>query len=327
MEIGEAFAKSLANLVEGLTQAHLNTLLGLGAQHALDVETAHLARLALQSMAVQFAMHHELFHLLCGHLDHHIVASDSAALSLEELALSARRRGRKGHAASEAEAGLSMYRELEADASALQFLVDRCVIGDLGQLIAQGAHGVRDKRALRLALTELPKRQRALGFRVVLASIWLVLMLFEGLREGHEGQATSITHPWPAARALALLVTLLPFYCRMRGFREDSSGFRYAVLTKASALAATDFMNNVAKPAMKFAVALVDEEQLLSSFENPQPTQSNLLADVLRDLKAMLFGEPFSSLGGQQLRQLLEQRLTLQVLLSPYEYFDRESDW
>lgn len=309
IEFGDEFLHRLLNLISLLDDDRLAALV-YGAQlpEESDPDRLEATRVALYSVAEQFVIHHELFHLLCGHLDQQIEASGQKRLSINETpgtpwSAPARATISSGSA-------LSLYIEMEADNSALQFLVDRCAIADLAAVFPSLKEGQG-------TLSTLEGPIKAPAFRLLFAAVWLVLWLFEDLRDG----AASISHPWPSARLLALLFTLLPYYADMASDPEDADGERFAVLTEHTAALATEYMLEVVSPAMKFVLALADDDQVVQQFREPDLSRSDLFADVLLDLKSLVFGDKVMTPGAQQLLELERRRGEFTRLFAPYRYF------
>lgn len=309
IELGDEFLHRLLNLVSLLDDDRLSALVyGAHLSEESDPDRLEGARVALYSMAEQFVIHHELFHLLCGHLDQQVKASRRIRLSISETP------GAHRSAAAMADISRgtvqSLYIEMEADNSAVQFLVDQCAIADLATVFPYLEDGPR-------VLSMLEGPIKAPAFRLFFAAVWLVLWLFEDLRNG----AASISHPWPSARLLALLFTLLPYYADMASAPADGDGEHFALLTEHTAALATEYMLEVVSPAMKFVLALADDDQVVQQFKEPDLSRSDLFADVLLDLKSLLFGDQVKTPGALQLLELERRRGEFTRLFAPYRYF------
>jgi hypothetical protein len=313
IEFGDEFLSRLVNLVEHIDAEQLSLLLAPTPEAGQSEQTAQIedARLALYAIGEQFVIHHELFHLLCGHLDQRLASSTRRGLALEELSLAALRHKKPKNRKRTEAMELALFIELEADSSAAQFLFDKCLIGDLAAVFPDLATD-----GLPLSLVEGPGR--AAAFRLCFAAIWLVLLLFEGLRVDQP----SGSHPWPATRLLALLFTLLPYFADIADEAEAIGGERFAILTEHTASSTREFMLDVVRPAMKFVLAHGDAEEVLDRYKAPDPTRSSLFADVLHDLQGLIFDTPLKTQGGSQLLSLIRKRPQFTALLEPYRYFD-----
>lgn len=312
IQFGDVFLKSLLNLIDGISDEQLSQLLQPGASSAADAKALEDTRIVLYSVAEQFLMHHELFHLLCGHLDQRAVELGDAGFALDELELAASAKSQPVKKRPSTKADLPFFVELEADASAIQFLADRAAMGDIARIIAN---------AKARPISELEGDERAMAFRLCIASVWLVMLLFEGLRDGDEA---SFSHPWPAARLMGLLFALAPFYATIIDITEDVNGDRFTVLNGDTRERMTDYLINAVKPAMKFAVGLVDGDQVVAGYQRPDPCRSNLFVDTLRDLAALIFNKEVITPGGRQLDRLMRKRAQFLKLMRPYRYFELE---
>lgn len=312
IDLGDEFLYRLLNLIELLDDAQLTALLGADRITPPDADRLEAARVALYGVAEQFVLHHELFHLLCGHLDQQPAESSGRALSLQEMSASARSRVRRGGRADDP--ALRLYVELEADNTALQFLVDRCIVGDLAPVLPES-----DVANTPLSTLEGPAKAPA--FRLTFAAVWLVLWLFEDLRCDEPSES----HPWPAARLMALFFTLLPYYADLATDPADSDEERFATLTAESATLATEYMIHVVSPAMKFVVALADDDEIVRQYRDPDLSRSSLFADVLLDLRGLIFGHEVKTPGALQLLALEGRRSEFMRLFEPYRYFRSDS--
>lgn len=312
IQFGDGFLKSLLNLIDGLDDEQLSKLLQPDGASAADAKTLEDTRIVLYSVAEQFLMHHELFHLLCGHLDQRSAELGEAGFAIDELELAASAKAQPGKRRPSTKADLPFFVELEADASAIQFLADRAAMGDIARIIANA----EDR-----PISELEGQERATAFRLCIASVWLVMLLFEGL---HDGDDASLSHPWPAARIMGLLFALAPFYASITDITEDAKGDRFTVLTGDTPERMTDYLINAVKPAMKFAVALVDGNQIVAGYQKPDPGRSNLFVDTLRDLAALIFNKEVTTPSGRQLDGLMRRRTHFLKLMRPYRYFELE---
>lgn len=315
IEFGNNLLHRLLNLIAQLDDAQVAALLDPAAPSAPPGEGLETVRLALYSIAEQFVTHHELFHLLCGHLDHRIASSKARRLSLEEYELAAAARANGAPTQEDEASHLPLFIELEADNSALQFLADKCVIGDLAAVCPS-------LEAAPTPLSRVDGADKAPAFRVCLTAVWLVLWLFEDLRDGEPSRS----HPWPATRLLAVLFTLLPYYADIPDRTlEERSGERFTTLTEQTAALATEYLVEVVRPAMKFALALADDEQVVRQYRSPDPALSGLFSDVLLDLKALIFDAEVQTPGGLQLLAVGRRRAAFGDLFKPYRYFDPDT--
>lgn len=312
IQFGDGFVKSLLNLIDGLSDQQLSRLLSPDDSAIAGANELEDTRIVLYSVAEQFLMHHELFHLLCGHLDQRADELGDAGRALDELELAAFSKSQPPKPKASVKADLPYFVELEADASAIQFLADRTAMGDLARIVVD---------AETRPISDLEGPERAKAFRLCIASAWLVMLLFEGLRDGDEA---SLSHPWPGARIMGLLLALAPFYASVTDITEDPNGDRFTTLTDRTAESMVDYLMNAVNPAMKFAVSLVDGDRVVGEYRDPTSKRSDLFVDTLRDLSALIFSKEVATPSGRQLDRLMRRRAQFLRLMRPYRYFDLE---
>lgn len=312
VEIGDGFLQDLLNVIEQLDADQLTLLMTRPGEAASASPFLHNdVRTALFSIAEQFVMHHELFHVLCGHLDQHIASAAGHSIAIDEsrsalyASVSAPFDGQMT-----AERELSLFIELEADNSALQWLAHRCAIGDLMVVLPSMADGA-------VPLSRVALVDKAIAFRLCFAAVWLVLLSFE--RSG-ASERTSTTHPWPSARLFALLVTLMPYYVEGADVHEDDQGQRFVVLDDETLEPTRSFLLDVVRPAMKFVIAHADGDRVVSRYEEADPRRSDLFADVLRDLQALLLEDEVTTPGGRQVLAMFKKRRHYADMFSDYRY-------
>lgn len=314
VEIGDGFLGELLSTIEGLDESQLALLMQPPAGGPVLATETSAARLALFAVAEQFILHHELFHLLCGHLDQLVATAKGQRIALDETRMAGQAGvSRPFVGPMTAEYELLMFVELEADNSALQWLVDRCTIGDLSPLAPP-------RQGTEVPLSEVAPGDQAVPFRFCFAAVWLVLLLFE--RSGASEHA-SATHPWPSARLLSLIMTLMPYYVQGVEIGEDEEGRRYTVLNDETLEPTKAFLLDVVRPAMRFVAAHADGAKVIGSYEAADPNRSDLFADVLRDLRAILLDDNVTTPGGRQVLALLKKRREFAGLFADYSYVAR----
>jgi hypothetical protein len=308
IEIGAQFLADLSARIEGIDADDLDVLLALEDRE--NPLTAADARIVLHAMAEQFIVHHDLFHVLGGHVAHDLAASGASARAA--LAFSEPNALRLGQAPGDTgsamapELELSLYRELEGDDSALQLLADHCAFEDLAASldIPPAPVAAYDGDA------------RVIGFRLLFAAAWLVLLALEPARD--EFADESGTHPWPAARLLSLLFTLLQHFVGPAPMREDERGQQFMTLSAATLDSVRGYLMDVVRPTMKFVVAQADGARVVALFEQADPGRSDLFADVLLDLKGLFLDQEVRTPAGRQLLALLVRRSHFRQLFAPY---------
>jgi hypothetical protein len=305
VELGGPFLAQLAGMIEGVDELDLAALVAVEA--VADAPEAEDVRIALHGLVRHFVVQHELFHVLGGHLAHLAATSRKAITSLIEpggLQLS----GKGRNSAETGQIELARYRELEADNSALQIMVDHCSFGDLAAAL---------KQPEAVPITDHDGTDRILAFRIMFAAAWLVLLALERDQEAD----VDLSYPWPAARLLSLLSTLLLHYTGDKGMREDQDSQRYLSMSGQTIEPTREFLTAVAGPVVKFMVTRTDAAAVVERFRRNEPGPSALLDAVMRDLKDLLLDGPIHSAAGRQLLELQSKRRRYNELFAPYRMF------
>lgn len=309
VELGDDFVVRLLTSIAALDERQLSSIASLERGEVQTAPDSDAVRAALYAVAEQFVLSHELFHVLCGHLDHRITRTGGSELALEEFAFEATSGAAAVAVAAETRADerdMSFYRELEADDTALQFLVAMCRIEGLAAVVP----AVESEATLVLVP---PGDDRRLAFRFLFAALWQVVSIFETVRGSN---AESGRHPFPAARLMALLFTLMPYY-----LADDDATYELGERVKLTASAtelAQDYMRSVVRPAMEFALSQISSDDLTGDAAGPDA--SDLFADTLLDLKALMFDEDVRTPAGRQVRRASEQRRDYRRALQPFRF-------
>lgn len=317
VEFGEAFLKRLYSSIEDLDDEQLHVLLSTGENEAETVDLSYV-RTALYVIAEQFMIHHELFHVIGGHLDHKVAASGGKALDLDESGALCLEFGENTSEELSAEMALALYIELEADNSALQMLADYCSLGDLANVLQQ--------TPVPVPIVECTGRDRVLAFRLVFAGVWLLLLALEQ-GASQRRQPLRLTHPWPAARLMSLLFTLMPYFIDGVEVRSDDRGQQIATLTTETKALTLQYLQEVVEHTMKFVLAHADTDRVIARFRTPDPQRSDLFADVLHDLHALLFDEEVNTAGGRQMLALASNRRAYFDLFRAFRYVQSAADY
>jgi hypothetical protein len=130
--------------------------------------------------------------------------------------------------------------ESEADCSAIQWM-------------CQGLHPVVLHRLLETQnkpIQFLSGHNRAIAFRILLASIWLAIRRLESARE-ELLRNNSKTHPLPATRVFGAFGTLLMHYSRISNVRYDSDGGAQHKLSETDITSIRRFLRLVLGPVLK----------------------------------------------------------------------------
>lgn len=268
----------------------------------------------LYELGIQFVLHHELFHLLCGHLD--LVAretvGDRVQLDEELVYLAA-----AGRPVSHGDLVRSYYLELEADALALEWLLGRLSFTSIDQQL----------NSLGLAtdgdwtISELQDDSRIIGFRFVNAAVWAIVLQIEANRRKEYPERLR-SHPLPTARLIALTKTLMGAYCRVESLRVSETG---ALLWKPQPKdlePVKEFWRSVMLPAFEFVTNLPNV--MSPHAASPAATDSSEFSarSVLQDIGDLLGQRAPQGPGGRQLARIERLRMEMARELSELRYLD-----
>lgn len=270
----------------------------------------------LYELGIQFVLHHELFHLLCGHLD--LVASETVGdrVEIDEGLVYLAAAGRP---VSDSDLVRSYYLELEADALALEWLLDRLSFTSIDQQL--DTLGLGPATDGDWTISDLQGDSRILGFRFVTAAVWAVVLQIEANRR-KAGPERFRSHPLPAARLIALTKTLMGWYCRVESLRVSETG---ALLWKPQPKdlePIKEFWRSVMLPAFEFVTNLPNVTTPHTA--SPTATDSSEFSarSVLQDIKDLLGQRAPQGPGGRQLAQIERLRMEMARELSELRYLD-----
>jgi hypothetical protein len=242
IEVFSGFLREIRADVDANAEAILAACLGdLPAADAQAKRTALLE--AVLHLSHSFVLLHELFHVLCGHADELRQARGGLALDEVHLGLSSE----DGSAPPDDDAvSEAYYRELEADDTAIQWLIHAVPLDALAPVLVYPGSG---RRAPRRSMGLSRGRSRVLSFRVLLVTLWLMIRLFER-RRGAEIRERGARHPLPAARLLAAVATALQEFAAADSWRMEASGKKVQTLDDHHVAPMRTFFREVLKPVL-----------------------------------------------------------------------------
>ena len=179
---------------------------------------------------------HEAYHIFGGHFDALDTLAGEAAFRLDETGPAFSFDSR---APNPVPPNLAYFLELEADSSALQWLMQIAVpttVQAFLDALEPGRDAIEPD-----GLFDLEEPARSAVFRALLAAIWLVMLLLESRRHGPSG-----THPLSGARLLAATSTIMEQFAEIDV--SLSAEGRSAVLDADQADDTIHFLTEVVKP-------------------------------------------------------------------------------
>lgn len=307
IEVFSGFLRDIRADVEANAEAILAAC--LGDVPAADAEAKRAALLdAVLHLSHSFVLLHELFHVLCGHADELRQARGALALDEVHLGLSDDGAVPPGdEAVSEA-----YYRELEADDTAIQWLIHAVPLDALAPVLVYPGSG---RRAPRRSMGLSRGRSRVLSFRVLLVTLWLMIRLFER-RRGAELRAHGARHPLPAARLLAAIATALEEYSAADTSRIDqATGKKLQILDDRHVILMRSFFREVLKP-----VLVAPWPGLVVRLDDDGWETSPIW--IAMESGNLLFKRPAETAPGIELERLERLRPRMMERLEAYRYFN-----
>lgn len=307
IEVFSGFLHEIRADVEANGEAVAAACLGdVPAEQARAMQPALIG--AVLHLSHSFVLLHELFHILCGHADESRQARGALALDEVHLGLDA-----PGAAPpADDEVLMAYYRELEADDTAIQWLIHAVPLEPLAPVLVSPASG---RRAPRRSMGLSQGRARVVSFRMLLVTLWLMIRLFERKR-GAALRAHGARHPLPAARLLAAIATALEEYARADGWRMDaSSGKKVQTLEDRHVKSMRGFFRQVLKP-----VLVAPWAGLVVRLDDDGWETSPLW--IAMETGNLLLQRPPETEPGMELERLERLRPRMLARLEAYRYFN-----
>lgn len=265
---------------------------------------------AIYDLAVQFVIHHELFHLLCGHLD--LKRGNREMAEINELYQPTR-----GESKEKKEERLKFYyAEVEADGSSIFWMIDRVVHGSVNQALFSYGLLEADCDA---SISELEGKAKLFAFKMVFISFWLVTSIIEVSRANKN---LSKKHPLPATRILSGIHTLLEFYSNLI-VTEENSEENIAKLDDENIAKMDDFFSGIIGPFCMFFRDFPDATTSDFILDNKDEFDfHNRVISILRDSKNLLLNKPAESPEEFEISDLKPLRKIMTQALESYRYME-----
>jgi len=267
---------------------------------------------SVYDLSLQFVLHHELFHLLCGHIDF-----KKGNYKLSEI-----------NESSEITDGIKKwddkdelrfyFREMEADNSSIVWLINKLIFGSVNKTLIQ--YDVVDSD-FNKSIIDLDGVAKSIGYKMLFIAIWLVISLIERDRVDAE-EAQRKTHPYPSARIISCIHTIIEIYAELSVSRVSMDG-RFANLTDQNRSLITEFFDGIAGPFCIFFRGFPDASTVdikLKSIDD-----FNLNNDVMKIFKEssnIFFNRSANTLEGLQLNLIETVRIEMIDALRSYRYFE-----
>jgi len=281
----------------------------------MGVETESLDTLdTVFDLAFNFILQHELNHLFCGHFDY---LRNTKGLALDEFSMSESLGLLAGE--SDDEWVKAYYLEVEADGTAIEWMLERLVFGQLGRDFSQL---LGDRAPDNCAITDLPESCRDIGFRYLLTAVWIVITLMESNRS-ESAKEHSATHPLPAARMITAINLLMLYYADINDFRMPDTGEMFVSATENERKSMVAFISNVLRPVVRGFISLEathSHSDLVIPYGGANPAED--IALLLIDMLSMFKNETPDSAVMEQVAKIEGVRHELLTLINEYRFME-----
>lgn len=270
----------------------------------------------LFELSVHFVLHHELFHVLCGHLDLDRAVSlhGGRRILSERLSHLTMDRGK----ASPNDRLRAYFLELEADASAIEWMLERLSFTSLLHHLETLGWDVGSQGQWPGTLAGLRGRSRILAFRFLITAVWIVIALMEANRDG----ADFGTHPLPAARLIAAIKTAMVWFCSTGDLSLLPNGEMHWKLSDADLPVIDTFLHQVVRPVLTNLQDFPDPETAASLALPSGDQRSNHAVALFDDIARLLANQPPHGAGARQLKRVEALRIEMMQELSSFRYLE-----
>jgi hypothetical protein len=303
LEVSTQFALDLHNELGSVQDA----LAGL-AFSTPSLRRAHRGKVlaAIEELTIGFVLLHELFHLIGGHLDWYDARrANGLKVDGQQLCLqltSSKRHGGQGAPTYRSTADAYLL-ECEADCSAIQWIVQAMPQSKLRRLL----------RTQAASMTSFPQPQRLAAFRLLLASVWLVIRRLESGKEKLV-RNSSETHPLPVTRVFAGFGTLIREYSCISDLRYDAQGGGQRTLTNSDVISMREFLERVLKPVLT-------SDWNPGSPHLPAESLEAQMRFYLHDFGNHMLNRPVQTIAGHELLRMERARFRMDRGLRPFRYY------
>lgn len=263
-------------------------------------------------MAIHFVLLHELFHVLFGHM--YLTKDNNGQLFMSE------RSDLVGEQNSD-KINRYYFLELEADNSAIEWMIAFTEIGDVSKLLERCKLIGAGKGT---SLSELDYPAKQFAYKLLFISVWLVIALFENDRlDPTPDQAAS--HPMPKVRLITAIHSMIKFYALLSVESRGEQGL-FVKLDDPEIESIHEFTEAVSAPFIIFfrefpnaAAGLMSINQL---FKSPQSSE---VVEIIRDANLQFSEAPSSSLAIKQIDSIRDLRFDIVQELSLHTFLKEQN--
>lgn len=268
---------------------------------------------AIYDLSLQYVLHHELFHLLNGHLD--LQKGDMRLASIDE----SDDMSYVANNGTEENILRYYFREMEADGSSIGWIINKLVLGSVNNILIQCQ---LVEESYDDAIIGLNGTARLFAYKMMFIAIWLVISLIEKAR-GHK-MGNGDTHPFPVTRIISFIHTLLEFYAELSGSTIRKDG-RFATLDENNISQITEFQEGITLPFCIFFREFPDaskEETELNNIDDFDFTNS--VMSIVKESSNILINGAAKTIEGLQVKSIESVRAEMVDVLYTYRYLEEE---
>jgi hypothetical protein len=302
IEVSARFVLDLENGLSDVQSALADLLYDSSVAERLDpAEVLELFR----EFTSTFVILHEIFHLIAGHVGWILRKQSSLGFDEQGLGLQSKpNRQREASSYLPYSAAADAYLlESEADCTAAQWM-----ILSMSQPTLQRLLGTRTR-----TIMTFPKQRRVVAFRLVVASLWLVIRRMESARRKII-ENSSKTHPLPATRAFIVFGECLRAYSVVGDVRYDSRGGGQHTLSGEDVRSMDEFLKKVLRPVLQSDWNPGSESLPPSSLEAQ-------LLHYFPDFANHLLNRPVETAVGREMLRMERTRFRMDRSLRPFRYY------
>ncbi len=276
----------------------------------IDERFDALVKEAIYDIALQFVLHHELFHLLSGHFDYQ---RKNFGLGQIDEYYGFADMGNKPNGND----SLHFYfQEMEADNSSLIWIINKLALEQVN-LVLISLNLVEDNFKEEIVL--LTEGAKDFAYKMVFIAFWMVVSLIESYRL-NVIKSTTEEHPFPVARIITCIHTLMEHYAKLIISRKSTGG-NFVKLTNSNISYIERFIESIVLPFCTFfrdfPDASIADNELFTANDFDL---SNKVISIIKDSNNLLANRSPKNVGGLQIDDIEIVRREMEIKLNSYRY-------
>lgn len=307
IEISAVFLDEIVQWVENSENSLMAACL-----KGLESERNHIEKRvvfdALSESVISFVLLHEIFHVLAGHIDRYCSDTSLGLFAFDETGQSLENDDPESAISSEHILQELYCCELEADNCAIQCLAQMPLPPHFLDFLTDVGPG--EERHAELEEMEGASVVDVVMYRVLLISVWMMVKILEH-KLGSRLAKRSKRHPYPGARILAAIASIMEEFCNLD---LPASGPKTFTLDHHAVAQINLFIDQVMEPVLKQPWPLMFSDLAEAGVETFAPW-------VIKESFNLLFDKPVETTAGKDVRLLNKIRVDMVNSLSQYRYY------